>query len=103
MTTNQPHDSKTLPTSSSPIYTKKAQQGDNADLSQIFMSNISASFLWKFMIFLDWSDGFMGFGNAGALLDTIIRTEKNRNLNIISSLSADPNEREPNCLFRHSS
>lgn len=45
----------------------------------------------------------MGFGNAGALLDTIIRTEKNRNLNIISSLSADPNEREPNCLFRHSS
>ena len=48
-------------------------------------------------------DGFMGFGNAGALLDTIIRTEKNRNLNIISSLSADPNEREPNCLFRHSS
>ena len=35
----------------------------------------------------------MGFGNAGALLDTIIRTEKNRNLNIISSLSADPNER----------
>lgn len=36
MTTNQPHDSKTLPTSSSPIYTKKAQQGDNADLSQEF-------------------------------------------------------------------
>jgi len=36
MTTNQPHDSKTPPTSSSPIYTKKAQQGDNADLSQEF-------------------------------------------------------------------
>ena len=62
-----------------------ATAADNVAGRQIFMSNISASFLWKFMIFLDWSDGFMGFGNAGALLDTIIRTEKNRNLNIIAA------------------
>ena len=30
------------------------------------------------MIFLDWSEGFMGFGNAGALLDTIIRAEEQK-------------------------